>query len=179
MTDWALDIASTAAAGSALALLVAAQLTLICCGAMQVAPAQAAPEGPVAFDLQNGFNPQAVLRISVRGGLVLTAEAVKELPREDVAHIWKVRPTAQCNVQTHLQMSGARTACPLNALCTACLTSRCPINGFGYPAVCQWLLVDQSPVMVCTAWCLRHSSCPTVSSQCISCTCVTTSLPCC
>ena len=45
----------------------------------------------MAFDLQNGFNPQAVLRISVRGGLVLTAEAVKELPREDVAHIWKVQ----------------------------------------------------------------------------------------
>eukprot|EP00891_Asterochloris_glomerata_P003155 jgi/Astpho2/3155/Aster-x1127 len=55
----------------------------------EVAHAQVPPEGPVAFDLQNGFNPEAVLRISVRGGLVLTAEAVKELPRDDVAHIWK------------------------------------------------------------------------------------------
>ena len=85
-----MDTSTTAAAGSALPLLVAAQMTLICCDAVQVAHAQVPPEGPVAFDLQNGFNPEAVLRISVRGGLVLTAEAVKELPRDDVAHIWKV-----------------------------------------------------------------------------------------
>ena len=83
-------------------LLVAAHLTLICWGVVQAAPAQAASEGPVAFDLQNGFNPQAVLRISVRGGLVLTAEAVKELPRDDVAHIWKVKTNEQCLRCRHL-----------------------------------------------------------------------------
>ena len=58
---------------------------------LQAASAGSA-DTPEAFELQHGYNPNAVLRISVRGGLMLTAEAVKGLPREDVGHIWKVGP---------------------------------------------------------------------------------------
>ena len=138
----ATDTGATAAAGSALPLVVAAQLPLICCGAMQVAQAQVPPEGPVAFDLQHGFNPQAVLRISVRGGLVLTAEAVKELAREDVAHIWKARP--MCSAHTWQAVEGPHTP----ACWMLCVPS-------GVPARAQSTALG---ILLCAKGCLLTSA---------------------
>jgi ubiquinone biosynthesis protein UbiJ len=53
------------------------------------APAQAEDNQQKSPTPGSGFIPHALLRISVRGGGQMTAEAVRSLPLKDIAAIWK------------------------------------------------------------------------------------------